>query len=125
MHIENRAGRTMQTEMWPATVALHHGLKAVYVPHPIWTDRKWSGWYMDAVFNADGGELARWGARHDSVYNHDREHNFAGWSWYYSTEFPKTLYHRWLGWVAKVGSKEQYPNNPLRSLADWNLKRRA
>lgn len=41
MHQENLEGRCMQAEMWPATVALHHGLKAVYAPHPIWTDRKW------------------------------------------------------------------------------------
>ena len=122
MHVENREGRTMQAEMWPATVALHHGLKAVYAPHPIWTDRKWPGWYMDSVFNADGGEPARWSAWKDSVYSHDREHNFAGWSWYYSTEFPRTLYHRWLGWGAKVGSKEQYPNNPLRSLGGHDFE---
>ena len=106
----------MQAEMWPATVALQHGLKAVYAPHPIWTDRKWHAWYMDAVFNADGGEMAQWGSRGDSVYNQDREHNFNGWSWYYKSDFPKTLYRRWLGWRASVGSEMQFPNNPLRVL---------
>ena len=116
MHIENRAGRTMQAEMWPATVALQHGLKAVYAPHPIWMDRKWPAWYMDAVFNADGNNAARWGARGDSVYNQDREHNFGGWSWYFNSQFPRTLYRRWLGWSSTVGSEEQYPNNPLRTL---------
>lgn len=122
MHVENTIGRTMQSEMWPATVALQHGLKAVYAPHPIWTDRKWPAWYMDAIFNADGGELARWGQRGDSVYNHDREHNFGGWSWYYKTEFPWTLYWRWLGWSANVGPEEQYPNNPLRVLGGSNFE---
>lgn len=116
MHLENKAGRTMQAEMWPATVALHHGLKAVYVPHPIWTDRKWPAWYMDAVFNSNGHDSARWSAGKDSVYNHDREHNFAGWSWYYNAEFPRILYRRWLGWPAHVGPEEQFPNNPLRVL---------
>ncbi len=116
MHLENRAGRTMQAEMWPATVALQHGLKAVYAPHPIWTDRRWPAWYMDAVFNADGGEAARWGQRGDSVYNQDREHNFAGWSWYYASDFPRILYRRWLGWGANIGSEEQFPNNPLLRL---------
>ena len=96
-----KAGRTMQAEMWPATVALHHGLKAVYAPHPIWTDRQWPGWYMDAIFNADGNETAQWGERLESVYNHDREYNFYGWSWYYASKFPKTLYRRWLGWSDK------------------------
>ncbi|KAK5166730.1 uncharacterized protein LTR77_008274 [Saxophila tyrrhenica] len=116
MHVENRAGRTMQAEMWPATVALQHGLKAVYAPHPIWTDRRWPAWYMDAVFNADGGEAGKWGQRGDSVYNQDREHNFAGWSWYYASDFPRILYRRWLGWGAKIGDEEQFPNNPLLEL---------
>lgn len=100
MHEENLAGRTMQAEMWPATVALQHGLKAVYAPHPIWADRKWPGWYADAIFNADGGEAAQWGQRRDSPYAHDREANFRGWSWYYASFFPRILYRRWLGWKA-------------------------
>jgi hypothetical protein len=113
MHLENLAGRTMQAEMWPATAALHHGLKAVYAPHPIWSDHRWPAWYMDSIFNADGNEAAKWGARSDSVYNHDREHNFAGWSWYYASDFPHILYRRWLGWAANIGPEKQYPNNPL------------
>lgn len=103
MHVENLAGRSMQAEMWPATVALHHGLKAVYTPHPIWTDRKWPAWYLDAIFNADGGKQARWGQQIDSPYNHDREANFRGWSWYYASWFPSVLYRRFLGWVAEDG----------------------
>lgn len=116
MHLENYAGRTMQAEMWPATVALQHGLKAVYAPHPIWADHRWPAWYMDAIFNADGNETARWGTRSDSAYNHDREHNFGGWSWYYDSKFARVLYRRWLGWSATMGSEEQYPNSPLRTL---------
>ena len=124
MHLENTAGRTMAAEMWPATVALHHGLKAVYAPHPIWADRKWPAWYLDAVSNADGGETAHWGAGNDSVYNNDREHNFAGWSWYYSSDFPRILYRRWLGWEASVGSKEQFPNNLLRTAGGRDFEER-
>ncbi|KAL1586566.1 hypothetical protein WHR41_05365 [Cladosporium halotolerans] len=116
MHLENLEGRAMQAEMWPATVALHHGLKAVYAPHPIWTDRKWPGWYMDAIFNADGNELAQWGERFDSVYNHDREYNFQGWSWYYASKFPKTLYRRWLGWTDKDDT------SPLREVSGPELE---
>lgn len=101
MHLENLQGRSMQAEMWPATVALHHGLKAVYAPHPIWTDRKWPSWYAEAIFNANDGIPARWGQQRDSPYNHDREANFGGWSWYYRSVFPHILYRRWLGWKAK------------------------
>lgn len=50
------------------------------------------------MFNADGGRPARWGQEADSPYNHDREANFGGWSWYYRSVFPHVLYRRWLGW---------------------------
>jgi len=123
MHEENLDGRTMQAEMWPGTVALHHGLKAVYAPHPVWSNRKWPARYADAVFNADGegdsyndfgGTLesagqgtairssgkkwpARWGQEADSIYNQDRENNFMSWTWYFRSEFPRVLYRRWMG----------------------------
>lgn len=118
MHLENSAGRAMQAEMWPATVALHHGLKAVYAPHPIWADRKWPAWYADAIFNADANKTARWGQEFDSPYNHDREHNFAGWSWYYATEFPKALYRRWLGWQVR---EDEAGAGPLGKVEDWGI----
>lgn len=116
MHLENIQGRAMQAEMWPGTVALHHGLKAVYAPHPIWQDRKWPAWYMDAIFNADGNEAAQWGERWDSVYAHDREYNFQGWSWYYASKFPRTLYRRWLGWQDGTDA------GPLRSITGKELE---
>src|SRR5947207_2302254 len=34
-------GRGFASEMSAASFALHHGLKAVYVPHPIFQDRSW------------------------------------------------------------------------------------
>lgn len=104
MHVENMNGRTMATEMWPATVALQHGLKAVYAPHPVWTDHMWPDWYLDAVFNADGNRSVQWSQQADSVYNHDREHNFGGWSWYYDSTFARSLYRRWLGWAVDDAS---------------------
>ena len=138
MHNENLAGLSMASEMWPASVALQHGYKAVYAPHPIWQSHSWDPQYMDIVFNADGwgagslaggniddgrgvaynadleirqqrqagtgpngeGRLGRWGQERDSPYNPDREHNFAGWSWYFWSDFPRVLYWRWMGWKA-------------------------
>lgn len=138
MHIENEAGLSMASEMWPASVALQHGFKAVYSPHPIWQSHIWNPEYMDMVFNADGwgaggmpgghiddgrgrgydkdretrglpqagtgpngeGLPARWGQERDSPYNPDREHNFAGLSWYFWSDFPRVIYWRWLGWKA-------------------------
>lgn len=32
--------RSMWTEMWAPSIALHHGMKAVYAPHPVYYDRK-------------------------------------------------------------------------------------
>ena len=100
MHAENLAGRSMQAEMWPTTVALHHGFKAVYAPNPIYSGVQWPARYADAIFNADGGVPARWGQQADSVYNQDREVNFRSWSWYYHAQFPSVLWRRWMGWRA-------------------------
>ncbi|KAJ4346889.1 uncharacterized protein N0V89_010822 [Didymosphaeria variabile] len=119
MHVENLAGRSMQAEMWPSTVALQHGLKAVYAPHPVFTDRHWPAPYAAAIFDAssiidpfNGGSMQRvqgaWTEQEDSPYNHDREANFGGWSWYFASTFPRTLYRRWLGWkVTKQDWGEQ------------------
>ncbi|KAJ4377603.1 hypothetical protein N0V83_000430 [Neocucurbitaria cava] len=109
MHEENLVGRSMQAEMWPSTVALQHGLKAVYAPHPIFNDRHWPAAYSEAIFdtastvNAITGEpletrQGAWTEEADSPYNHDREYNFQGWSWYYASRFPRNLYRRWLNW---------------------------
>ena len=138
MHYENTAGLAMASEMWPATIALQHGYKAVYAPHPIWQSHHWPPEYMDQTFNADGwgagsmpghnidngrgvawnrertingepqtgtgpngeGRAARWGQERDSPYNPDREHYFAGWSWYFWSDFPRIIYSRWMGWKA-------------------------
>ncbi|KAF2673482.1 hypothetical protein BT63DRAFT_368044 [Microthyrium microscopicum] len=111
MHLEQMAGRSMQAEMWPSSVALQHGFKAVYVPQPVYSGRQWPGRYADAVFNSNGGIGARWGQEDDSIYNQDREQNFRSWSWYYHAEFPKVLYRRWMGWksedsLGNVGGQE-------------------
>ena len=168
MHLENAAGRLMVTEMCPTSVALHHGLKAVYVPQPIWLSHEWPSFYADAVFNSDGwsagsfknaseppndeiaeelrhplwgrgiaydeklarqqlpqkgtgpnneGARARWSQERDSIYDPDREHNFLGWSWYYSSDFARMIYWRWLGWkqtfsVLTMGWKDGYDEAP-------------
>lgn len=81
-------------EMWPATTALHHGLKAVYVPHPVYVDREWPVEYLARVLN--GGRGGASGGGRASVYG-DREHNLRGMSWFYNSGFGGNLYKRWLG----------------------------
>ncbi|MBE7179642.1 MAG: DUF3405 domain-containing protein, partial [Terriglobus roseus] len=42
MHRETALARhAMSSEMWPASACLHHGLKAVFAPHPVQVDRRW------------------------------------------------------------------------------------
>ncbi|KAL9025580.1 MAG: hypothetical protein Q9196_005625 [Gyalolechia fulgens] len=95
MHRETILARhTMFSEMWPASVSLHHGLKAVYAPHPVYIDRDWPPQYLVAVMNA-GRNGASGGAR-TSVYG-EREHNFKGTTWFYDAGFAPHLWKRWLG----------------------------
>lgn len=81
-------------EMWPATVALQHGYKAVFAPHPLYVDRKWPVEYMAQTFN--GGRDGSSGGSRTSVFG-EREHNLRGLSWFYNSGFGPNLYRRWLG----------------------------
>jgi hypothetical protein len=106
MHRETALKRhTMFSEMWPASCALHHGLKAVYAPHAEYIDRRWPMDYLKNVFNA-GRNGAAGGAR-TSVFG-DREHNFRGTTWYYNAGFPEVLWNRWLGYKFNNEGGEQF-----------------
>lgn len=105
MHKETTFQRhTMFSEMWPATTALHHGFKAVYVPHSVYIDRQWPVEYLESVFNA-GRNGASGGAR-PSIFG-DREHNFRGTTWFYSAGFSPNLWRRWLGYKVDNDGGEQ------------------
>lgn len=105
MHKETSLKRhSMFSEMWPATTALHHGFKAVYVPHSVYIDRRWPTRYLESVFNA-GRNGASGGAR-TSVFG-DREHNFRGTTWFYSAGFSPNLWRRWLGYKVDNDGGEQ------------------
>jgi hypothetical protein len=81
---------TMFPEMWPPTIALHHGLKATYVPHPVYFDRLWPLDYMDQIFNHPKKPT-------DSVFGWG-EHNQLGSSFYYNSGFAGALWRRWFGY---------------------------
>ncbi|KAI2618782.1 hypothetical protein GGR54DRAFT_142512 [Hypoxylon sp. NC1633] len=90
MHEETfRTHHSMFPEMWPPTVALHHGYKAVYAPHPVYFDRKWPLDVMDKVFNYPP-------TPQDSPFGWG-EHNMQGGSFYYNAGFSSALWRRWLG----------------------------
>ena len=120
MHLENThdPGHHMSSEVWPQSVALHHGFKAIYAPHSIYMDRKWPAEALDYIFN--NGDTPRTVKAFDdmtgrgegsggweSVFGGDREHNFLPSTWYYRTFFASRLYKRLLGYeVDGTGGKE-------------------
>lgn len=95
MHIENLRGNHIASEMTPQTVALLHGLKTVFAPHPVWFDRPWNGTFLARWFNpgprgASGGE--------GSPMGWGRERRYQGSTWYYRAEPPARLYNNWMGY---------------------------
>lgn len=94
----------MFTESWPASIALHHGLKAVYAPHPVFVDRRWPTSYLAGVMN--GGRNGASGGARTSVYG-GREHNFKGTTWFYDAGFSPNLWRRWLGYKVDNDGGEQ------------------
>ncbi|KFA64067.1 hypothetical protein S40285_06731 [Stachybotrys chlorohalonatus IBT 40285] len=92
-----RNHHSMFSEMFPASVALHHGFKAVYAPHPVFLDRAWNPpSKIDAAFNGGRDHSA---SGDGSPYDLRNEHNHKGTSWYYHSEFAGLLWRRWLGYA--------------------------
>lgn len=98
MHEEaRRHHHTMFAEMFPSTVALHHGLKAIYAPHPIFLDRAWTpvGSAVNDVFNG-GKDHSTSGI--NSPFHPWNEPNYEGTTFYYRSDFSGLLWRRWLGY---------------------------
>ncbi len=95
MHAENVRGNHVGSEMATATVALLHGLKAVYAPVPVFMDRAWEPASLARWFN--GGP--RGGAGGDSsAMGWGKEGRFRGSTWYFRADPPQRLYNNWLGY---------------------------
>ncbi|KAK7737478.1 hypothetical protein SLS53_006551 [Cytospora paraplurivora] len=92
-------------EMWPATMALQHGYKAVFVPHPLYVDREWPTEYMKRVYN--GGKNGATGGSRTSVFG-QREHNLQGLTWFYNSGFAPNLYRRWMGLKVNNDGGEEF-----------------
>ncbi|KXX79608.1 hypothetical protein MMYC01_203003 [Madurella mycetomatis] len=105
-------------EMWPATVALHHGLKAVFAPHPVFVDRAWPPEYMARVLN--GGRNGASGGGRMSIYG-DREHNMRGMTWFYNAGFSGNLYRRWLGLRVNNDGGEEFELTTDQSMDDLTV----
>ncbi|KAK3388804.1 hypothetical protein B0T20DRAFT_85542 [Sordaria brevicollis] len=105
-------------EMWPATVALHHGYKAVFAPHPLFVDREWPTEYMAHILN--GGRNGASGGSRTSVFG-NREHNMKGLTWFYNAGFSANLYKRWLGLKVNNDGGEQFELSPDNSADDQTV----
>lgn len=101
-----RHHHTMFSEMFPASVAFHHGFKGVYAPHPVFLDRAWNpiGEAIDGAFNA-GWDHSTSGS--GSPFDIRNEHNHKGSSFYYNSEFSGLLWRRWLGY-AQIDGRGKY-----------------
>ncbi|KAF2161547.1 hypothetical protein M409DRAFT_58946 [Zasmidium cellare ATCC 36951] len=93
MDHENWAGRAMMSEMWPTTLAFHHDLKAVFVPHPIVFEPQMTATYVQSTFN--GGKDGRVGGAPGSIINH--ESHFLRSTWFWNANLPTKLYQLWQG----------------------------
>ncbi|KAM3441996.1 hypothetical protein NHJ13734_002584 [Beauveria thailandica] len=112
MHTENMRGNHVASEMTPQTVALHHGLKAVFAPQPVFMDREWTGAFVNKWFNAGPGGVA---GGYGSAMGWGRERRYQGTTWYYRAEPPSRLFNNWMGWedTGIGGAKwEQYNGRP-------------
>ncbi|KAA8564857.1 hypothetical protein MFRU_008g03010 [Monilinia fructicola] len=96
MHTENIKGNHVSSEMTPQTVAMFHGLKAVYAPLPIFFDRAWNGTSLNRWFNP--GPNGESGSSPDSPFSWGKERRFLGMTWYYRAIPPARLYNNWMGW---------------------------
>ncbi|KAK0731456.1 hypothetical protein B0H67DRAFT_74282 [Lasiosphaeris hirsuta] len=105
-------------EMWPATVALQHGYKAVYAPHPVFVDREWPTEYMARILN--GGRNGASGGSRTSVFG-DREHNMKGLTWFYNAGFSANIYRRWLGLRVNNDGGEEFEVTPDMSMNETSV----
>ncbi|KAI1382150.1 hypothetical protein F4677DRAFT_401043 [Hypoxylon crocopeplum] len=92
-------------EMWPGTVALQHGYKAVFVPHPLYVDREWPTELFARTLN--NGRNGATGGSRTSVFG-QREHNLIGLTWFYNSGFAPNLYRRWLGLKVNNDGGEEF-----------------
>jgi Protein of unknown function (DUF3405) len=93
------------SEMWPATVALQHGYKAVFAPHPQYVDREWPTEFFAHILN--GGKNGASGGARNSVFG-QKEHNMMGLTWFYNSGFAPNLYRRWLGLKVNNDGGEEF-----------------
>jgi len=94
MHAANLRGTHLHADMAPPTIALLHGLKTVYAPHPLFFDRAWG---PDAVRFLNPGPRGESGSTADSPFGEGHEDRLSGSTWFASAEPPGRLWGNWMG----------------------------
>jgi hypothetical protein len=99
IHRETFAAKhAMCGEMFPASIALHYGLKSVFAPHPMYFANRWNdSTYIESKFNANP-RTGESGDDAESVFSEVPQHNFRGGTYYYDSGFAERLWMRWLGY---------------------------
>lgn len=95
MYAEDVRGHHVGNEMAPQTVALLHGLKAVYAPMPMFFDREWRSDSLQKYFNP--GPQGQSGSTEDSPFSKEYHSRFDGTTWFSRAMSPMRLYKNWLG----------------------------
>ncbi|GAB1201896.1 hypothetical protein APSETT445_000491 [Aspergillus pseudonomiae] len=95
---EIEKGIGVVSEMTAPTFALWHGLKAVYVPHPLYIDGKWTSKELGRILNPGPPEKINGGG--DSIWNFDHkwDHILFRMSYMFTAQTAEDLYRRWLGY---------------------------
>jgi hypothetical protein len=97
-HAQATKGLGLASEMTGASWALYHGLKAVFVPHPIYADGQWTPQELARIYNPGQPENINGGP--DSIWNFDHilDHITYRLSYMFTTHSAENLYRRWLGY---------------------------
>ena len=91
-------GLAYVSEMSAPSFSLLHGLKAVYVPHPIYLDGQWTDKEIGHHYNQ--GPAYRMNGNWDSIWNwnHLMDHIMYRTTYMFSSQAGEDLFRRWMGY---------------------------
>ena len=114
-HGQMSLGISMFPEMFPESTALHHGLKLVVFPLPVYMDYAKNPEAIERTFNADEGKTLL-----NPPYKYgDIWHRMTYWhAMDRKTNFPDELYKRWLGYVSTISFCSSSP--PITDVSQSN-----
>ncbi|KAJ6129965.1 hypothetical protein N7512_002745 [Penicillium capsulatum] len=104
-------GMAYASEMSAPSFALHHGLKAVHVPHPIYMDGQWTPKEIAKYYNQ--GPPERVNGEWDSIWswNHLMDHVMYRVSYMFASQTGEDLYRRWMGYEVDKQQEAEVGNH--------------